>query len=101
MRARGLLLALLLAPLPAAGLVSPWVVNGPSRVRLVTAYRIAPAAPGSELRLGLHFRLAPDWHVYWKNSGDAGYPPTLQLSGSPTPLQGELLWPAPRRFELR
>jgi DsbC/DsbD-like thiol-disulfide interchange protein len=95
-----LTLGALLAPLPAAGVASDWAVNGPSRVRLLSQYRVAPA-DASGVWLGLHFRLQPDWHVYWKNSGDAGYPPTLSLSGSAGKLDGELLWPAPRRFELR
>ena len=102
MRRPGALLALLLAvPLPAAAIGSAWAVNGPSRVRLITPWRVAPAGGGDDLRLGLHFLLAPEWHVYWKNSGDAGYPPSIALAGSPLPASGELLWPAPRRFELR
>jgi DsbC/DsbD-like thiol-disulfide interchange protein len=100
-RALVLFAATILAPLPAAAVASRWAVNGPSRVRLITPFRIAPAGKNAEIRLGLHFLLQPEWHVYWKNSGDAGYPPTLRLSGSPVPVQGELLWPAPRRFELR
>src|SRR5436305_10158792 len=102
MRTRGfLLLGLLgLLPLPAAGAAGDWVVNGPSRVRLISQYRVAPGN-ASGAWLGLHFRLEPEWHVYWKNSGDAGYPPTLSLAGSPGGVEGELLWPAPRRFELR
>jgi len=89
-----------LLPLPAAGAAGDWAVNGPSRVRLISQYRVAPAN-ASGAWLGLHFRLEPEWHVYWKNSGDAGYPPTLSLAGSPGAVQGELRWPAPRRFELR
>jgi DsbC/DsbD-like thiol-disulfide interchange protein len=94
------LLLALLAPLPAAGVASDWAVNGPSRVRLLSQYRVAPA-DASGVWLGLHFRLQPDWHVYWKNSGDAGYPPTLSLSGAGGMIDADLLWPAPRRFELR
>jgi DsbC/DsbD-like thiol-disulfide interchange protein len=106
MRPHGALLplaaaALLLTPRPAAAAASAWAVNGPSRVRLITPWRVAPASGTGELRLGLHFLLAPEWHVYWKNSGDAGYPPSIALSGSPLQATGELLWPAPRRFALR
>jgi DsbC/DsbD-like thiol-disulfide interchange protein len=100
-RALLLLAATIFFPLPAAGVASPWAVNGPSRARLITPYLVAPLGSGTEIRLGLHFLLQPEWHVYWKNSGDAGYPPTLKLSGSPAPASGDLLWPAPRRFELR
>ncbi len=84
----------------ARGAASPWAVDGPSRLRLVSPYLEAPAA--GEIRLGLEFRTAPGWHVYWKNSGDAGYAPSVRWSGgglAPGPPP-ELLWPAPRRFEL-
>jgi DsbC/DsbD-like thiol-disulfide interchange protein len=50
--------------------------------------------------LGLHFTLSPGWHVYWKNSGDAGLPPALDLSATPELSGAELLWPAPERYEL-
>ena len=33
--------------------------------------------PGSESFVGLLFKLDPGWHVYWKNPGDSGEPPTL------------------------
>lgn len=90
--------ALLLAPAAARAAASPWSENGPSRVRLVTAWQTAPAA--GELRLGLHFRTDPGWHVYWKNSGDAGYAPTVRFTEAPGLKQPELLWPAPNRFDL-
>ncbi|PWV61020.1 hypothetical protein [Plasticicumulans acidivorans] len=30
-------------------------------------------APGQALYFGLRQRLAPHWHSYWKNPGDAGH----------------------------
>jgi suppressor for copper-sensitivity B len=88
----------LLAPAPLAAAVGPWVVNPECRVRLISPYATAPAA--GELRLGLHFRLAPGWHSYWKNSGSAGYPPELDFAATPELSGVRLLWPAPERFEL-
>ena len=90
--------AALLAPRPSCGAASEWQRNDQSSIRLVTPWAAAP--PSGELRLGLHLRLAPGWHVYWKNSGDAGYPPVVTFL-EPAELTGaELRWPAPRRFEL-
>src|SRR6185295_7365715 len=88
----------LLAPVAARAAASAWSENPQSRVRLITPYQVAPRH--GELRLGIHFRLSPGWHVYWKNSGDAGFPPVVGVTGSPGLGKAELLWPAPRRFEL-
>ena len=64
-----------LAPGPAYGAASAWSVNQQSQVRLITASKVAPRT--GEMWMGLQFRLKPGWHVYWKNSGDAGYPPAV------------------------
>lgn len=37
-------------------------------------------APGTPLHLGLRLRIAPGWHTYWQNPGDAGAPPELTLT---------------------
>jgi DsbC/DsbD-like thiol-disulfide interchange protein/cytochrome c biogenesis protein CcdA len=67
-------------------------------VRLVTPYAEAPT--GGAIRLGLEFETAPGWHVYWKNAGDAGYPPAVDASPTPALSAVEILWPAPQRYEL-
>lgn len=83
---------------PAAAAASPWATNPQSTVRLISADRVAPRQ--GELRLGVQFRLAPRWHVYWKNSGDAGFAPMVSFSPRPGLAAAELLWPAPHRYEL-
>ncbi|HEX3556139.1 MAG TPA: protein-disulfide reductase DsbD domain-containing protein [Thermoanaerobaculia bacterium] len=93
--------AVLLALLPgrpASGAASAWSVNSQSQVRLVTAWKVAPRQ--GELWMGLQFRLSPGWHVYWKNSGDAGFPPSVTFQPADVLGKPELLWPAPRRFDL-
>lgn len=90
-----LLVLALLVPLQAWGAASEWAENAESRVRLITPWQVAPQS--GELRMGLHFKLAPEWHVYWKNSGDAGFPPVVVFQNLG---ETELLWPAPERFEL-
>lgn len=98
---RGILLAIVLLTLwtPRAwGAASEWAANEQSRVRLITPYKTAPR--DGEIRLGLHFTLAKGWHVYWKNSGDAGFPPVVVFEKATGLGEPELLWPAPERFEL-
>ena len=55
-------------------------------------------APGQSFTLGLHFKLDPGWHIYWKNPGDSGEPPqvTWQLPQGMT--AGDIEWPAPTRM---
>ena len=91
--------ALLGAARPAGAVASAWSQNPQGRVRLITPYRVAPRH--GELRLGIHFLLSPGWHVYWKNSGDAGFPPVVGVTGVPAlAAKAELLWPRPQRFDL-
>ncbi len=89
---------LLLAPSPARGAASEWAANPQSRVRLITPWQVAPR--NGELMLGLHFLLPPGWHVYWKNSGDAGFPPAATFQPAAVLGTPEILWPTPRRFNL-
>ena len=48
--------------------------------------------PGQPTRLALRLRMAPGWHTYWRNPGDAGAPPELTLEGA-----GPFQWPMPAR----
>lgn len=91
-------LVALVSARPAAAAASPWISNPQSQVRLISGGLVAPRQ--GELRLGIHFRLAPGWHVYWKNSGDAGFAPAVTWKQVPGLAPPELLWPAPHRYEL-
>lgn len=53
-----------------------------------------------EIRLGLEFELEPDWKIYWRSAGDAGFPPQLDWAGSTNIGNGEIRWPAPHRFSI-
>ncbi len=90
--------ALLLGAGHAWGAAGEWSTNPESSVRLITPWQTAP--PSGELILGLQFRLSPGWHVYWKNSGDAGFPPAVTLQPADRLATPEILWPTPHRFEL-
>jgi suppressor for copper-sensitivity B len=90
--------ALVLAGPAHAASASDWFVTDQGRVRLVAA---APTVgDGKTLDLGLEFRLAPHWKIYWRSPGDAGYPPRLDWQGSTNLAAAEMAWPAPRRFSV-
>ena len=85
--------------LPAAGsgLYSNWI-GDPSIVeaRLISA--VTARGDLDYLPLGLEFRLAPKWKIYWRTPGEAGLPPTIHLSADGDPLESRINWPVPKRF---
>ena len=105
----GWLMALLLvmlgsvAPLHAASqsniATGAWVGDPAyGEVRLVSA--VSAMGNLEELPLGLEFRLAPGWKIYWRTPGEAGLPPTLDLQmANGAPLQSQIEWPVPKRFD--
>ncbi len=57
-------------------------------------------APGQTFWAGLHLKLEPHWHVYWKNPGDAGLPVSLAWKLPPGFTAGPIQWPRPERIEV-
>ncbi len=80
----------LLLPGLAFGAVSNIAVSPRDAVSLVSERN---AASNGSLRLGLKFELAPGWHIYWSNPGDAGFPPRLVLD--PPASAGPFTYPPP------
>jgi thiol:disulfide interchange protein/DsbC/DsbD-like thiol-disulfide interchange protein len=58
------------------------------------------AGAGKKTWLGLQLTHAPDWHTYWKNSGDSGLPTALQWTLPPGVTAGPIAWPTPRKFPI-
>lgn len=56
------------------------------------------AQAGADFTVGLHFKLEPGWHIYWKNPGDSGLPPRIQWTLPEGWSAGEIEWPAPKRL---
>jgi suppressor for copper-sensitivity B len=86
------------ASLPAHAVVGTSRETPQGTVQLVS--RWATASRGGDAGLGVRFALVPGWHVYWKNSGDAGYPPALAVAPAAGLGPAALRFPAPERFEL-
>jgi thiol:disulfide interchange protein DsbD len=90
------LLALLLGAAPAGALESAAVRSGHATATLVTDTDAGPA--GGRFRAALRLRLAPGWHTYWHNPGDAGAAPDLALTLPEGAHAGPIAWPTPRRM---
>ncbi|MGH7041085.1 MAG: protein-disulfide reductase DsbD domain-containing protein, partial [Acetobacteraceae bacterium] len=81
------------APCAARAAESAPVQSPRAAVSLVTD--TDRVAPGARFHVGLLLRLAPGWHTYWRNPGDAGAPPTVRLTLPPGATAGPIAWPAP------
>jgi thiol:disulfide interchange protein DsbD len=89
------LLAAIFLGATAPALAAP-VDGGHARVELI-AERTS-VLPGETIQAALKMDLDPNWHVYWRNAGDAGLPPQLvhrDTSNIPAGAIGDILWPIP------
>ena len=77
---------------------SPWVKTEQTALRLVSASQAV--GKGESVLLGLHFRLDEGWKVYWRSPGDAGFPPSVDWSGSDNLAAAHIAWPVPERFSI-
>src|SRR5258708_18067433 len=78
-------------PAQAAGAASDWFPTDQGRVRLVAA---APSVgDGDSLQLGLDFRLAPHWKIYWRSPRAAGHPPPPRRGGGRQFPRAAMAWP--------
>ncbi|MGA2754895.1 MAG: thioredoxin family protein [Terracidiphilus sp.] len=49
---------------------------------------------------GLYFKLEPGWHIYWKNAGDSGEPPSIRWTLPDGVAADPLQFPPPERLPL-
>ncbi|MDO8277477.1 MAG: protein-disulfide reductase DsbD family protein [Burkholderiaceae bacterium] len=56
--------------------------------------------PGAPLWLGLQLIHKPEWHTYWKNSGDSGLPTQLEWRLPAGVSAGEIVWPVPKKIPI-
>ena len=100
MSVRQILLASLplLALAPASALAAS---TGKSRyVEVALVSEADSIRPGQPFRVGLRLKMAPGWHTYWKNPGDAGLPTKLTWTLPEGFTAGPIQWPRPERISL-
>jgi len=89
-----LILGLVLLALPCAA----QEYEGQTLVRMTLVPSGTAVPPGGEIRVGVEFEMAPGWHIYWENPGDAGLPTTVEWDLPPGFEAMPLEWPAPERI---
>lgn len=73
----------------------------PVRLGHVQAELVSPNVtiqPGRPFMVGLRLAMDDEWHVYWRNPGDAGIPPSLDWDLPEGFEASEIQWPVPERF---
>ena len=88
-------LALLVLALPAGAAESAALTSPRATATLISDTNRVVA--GTPFKLGLRLRMAPGWHTYWRNPGDAGIAPDLAFSLPDGAVAGPIAWPAPQR----
>jgi suppressor for copper-sensitivity B len=103
-------LSLLLVSMVALGSAAPaagqwaelnssgWVETPEADIRLIS--KESATGDREEVTLGLQFALKDDWKVYWRDAGDAGYPPAIDWEGSENLADATMAYPAPHRFSV-
>jgi thiol:disulfide interchange protein len=82
-----LLLAIALAPLSANA--------AHTQARLILAAETA--RPGDTVMAGIHLKMEPGWHTYWRNSGQSGMPTAITWELPKGVTGGEIQWPVPEK----
>ncbi len=107
----------------AAGALPPWAsaqnnafslpgkggAGGSAQAAVVTTEQVraellawAPQGvePGQPVWVGLKLTHQPEWHTYWKNSGDSGLPTELNWQLPAGITAGEIAWPTPKKIPI-
>ena len=67
-----------------------WQANHSSDLRIISATVL-----DDRLMIGLNIRLHDGSYTYWKNPGDSGVEPSIQILPNPEIIQYNVQWPAP------
>ena len=91
---------ILAAALVAAGATAALAAPAPASplVRVELLAETQSIAAGRTFWIALRQEIAPGWHTYWMNPGDAGEPPRIEWTLPAGFTAGEIQWPPPERI---
>ena len=84
-----------------AACIIPSAWGQPPATAEVKLLSIAPKLPeNGKVRVGIYMKIAPEMHIYWKNTGaDTGMPTTVKWELPDGVKAGNLQWPTPVTFK--
>jgi DsbC/DsbD-like thiol-disulfide interchange protein len=88
---------LLLGALTAMPLMAA-PASAPNHLRVTLLSEYKALAPGRLSWIGIRFDIESGWHIYWKDPGDSGEPPSVEWELPAGLRAGAIRWPAPERI---
>jgi thiol:disulfide interchange protein len=76
------------------------VVTTPQVRAELLAFAPDGVGPGKQVMVGLQLTHKPEWHTYWKNSGDSGQPTDMQWALPSGVTAGAVQWPTPKKIPI-
>ncbi|HWA29644.1 MAG TPA: protein-disulfide reductase DsbD domain-containing protein, partial [Rhizomicrobium sp.] len=89
---------LALAFLAAAAMPAAAQVNTGPKVHAQLIAEAGEIAPGKSVTVALEEDIAPGWHTYWSNPGEAGLPSEIKWTLPPGWKASGISWPYPKRL---
>ncbi len=94
------LLAALFVSACVVGTSTAVVQQTPARARVELVSSVKSIAPGEPFVVALSFDVDPDWHLYWKDPGDSGMPPSVKWTLPEGFTASELQFPKPKTIQI-
>lgn len=79
---------------PSGSTATGALQEGVPHVEATLLSEVETVSPGQDFRVGVRLALAPGWHVYWRNPGEAGLASEVTFQAAAVGF-GPLQWPAP------
>jgi thiol:disulfide interchange protein DsbD len=73
-------------------------LNPSARTEVRLLLSASEAKPGSTIMVGVLFTMPKDWHIYWRNGGDAGQSPEITGRLPEGITAGPTQWPVPQKY---
>ncbi|MEK7706658.1 MAG: protein-disulfide reductase DsbD domain-containing protein, partial [Verrucomicrobiota bacterium] len=79
-----------------AGLICIFgVAADAAHTRATLILSASAAKPGETITAGVHLKMDPGWHTYWKNPGESGKATEIKWQLPPGITAREIQWPRP------
>jgi DsbC/DsbD-like thiol-disulfide interchange protein len=88
----------------ASAVVVVWIAAAapvpqrPTHAKVDLLSESSALTPGQDATLGVRFAIDDGWHIYWRNPGESGGPPSVKWTAPNDMTLGELQWPVPERI---